>query len=511
MSYYAIGIGGSGAKCLEALIHLSAAGLMPDKDNLYLLFVDSDRSNGNGTRSEQLFRTYQECRANYVGGEDLFKTAIPRLQSAGDANTPNSWSPTRIGERLDNFIVKENLEENYKYFFDMMFSPQEAATVLNEGFRGRPSIGAAVMANAVNLHETEPWQSMRQRMQADAGMGQVSKVVVFGSIFGGTGAAGFPTISRLLSDWAQNARENPLQIGGVLLMPYFSFDSNAIPQNEVHVQSHDFVLNTQAALRYYHQQNFHEFINVTYLLGADQQREMPVTSLGSATQENPAHWIELCGALAAVDFFGADNAASATYRLLGCNSADNLQWEDLPHAEVQEKLLKLARFSFAFLSTYYPMLENIESTGSGYRAPWYVDFFENQNLNLRERLGSELTSVKEYCEKFLRWLANIEFSINGQDNESHQLIPYTSFAHNILNPATNTNEITLLGRNRDNDTFEANFLENGFAEILLPNMSRDNADLASLWERLCRELPSNPSIVNSWPFINALYRQCGSH
>ena len=46
MGYYAIGIGGTGAKCLESLIHLAAAGMMPDGD-LHLLFVDPDTSNGS--------------------------------------------------------------------------------------------------------------------------------------------------------------------------------------------------------------------------------------------------------------------------------------------------------------------------------------------------------------------------------------------------------------------------------------------------------------------------------
>jgi len=30
MNYYVIGIGGTGAKCIEALTHLCAAGMMPD-------------------------------------------------------------------------------------------------------------------------------------------------------------------------------------------------------------------------------------------------------------------------------------------------------------------------------------------------------------------------------------------------------------------------------------------------------------------------------------------------
>ena len=50
MGYYAIGVGGTGAKCLESLIHLSAAGMMPKSDELHVLFVDPDTSNGSRAR-----------------------------------------------------------------------------------------------------------------------------------------------------------------------------------------------------------------------------------------------------------------------------------------------------------------------------------------------------------------------------------------------------------------------------------------------------------------------------
>ena len=44
MGYYAIGIGGTGAKCLESLIHLAAAGMMPTNKDLHVLFVDPDNA-----------------------------------------------------------------------------------------------------------------------------------------------------------------------------------------------------------------------------------------------------------------------------------------------------------------------------------------------------------------------------------------------------------------------------------------------------------------------------------
>ena len=59
MGYYAIGIGGTGAKCLESLIHLAAAGMMPDNSDLYILFVDPDEANGSSCTCQGNFKSLQ--------------------------------------------------------------------------------------------------------------------------------------------------------------------------------------------------------------------------------------------------------------------------------------------------------------------------------------------------------------------------------------------------------------------------------------------------------------------
>ena len=47
MKYYLISIGGTGAKCLEAFVHMNAAGLMKNRGEIKIIYVDPDASNGN--------------------------------------------------------------------------------------------------------------------------------------------------------------------------------------------------------------------------------------------------------------------------------------------------------------------------------------------------------------------------------------------------------------------------------------------------------------------------------
>ena len=52
MKNFIVGIGGTGAKCLEHLLHCCSAGLGPD--NLWAGMVDQDEANGNVSRTKIL-------------------------------------------------------------------------------------------------------------------------------------------------------------------------------------------------------------------------------------------------------------------------------------------------------------------------------------------------------------------------------------------------------------------------------------------------------------------------
>ncbi len=499
MSYYAIGIGGTGAKCLESLIHLVAAGLMPDNEKLYVLFVDPDKANGSLSRANDLLKCYDHCRKNIVADTDFLKTPI-------EIADPDVWSPLADGVNQLNEFIKYNIlkaqSEEIAHLFDILYSPEEKETSLDKGFRGHPSIGAAVMASSVNLKDEEPWKTFWERIETDNGQAKEVKVMLFGSIFGGTGASGFPTIARLLHDEFK-AFKNPekFQIGGVLMLPYFSFSS--IENAGMQANANDFLLNTQSALNYYSQQDNLKIFNSVYVVGSDDVVDMRVSAIGGQEQENQPHFTELYSALAAVEFFSGKSAAKDDnrYQLAAREAKGLLKWTDLPMDtnELQKKILQLVRFSFAYLSNYYPMLKDIADNGQVYRAPWYVDFFKSKDIDVKTRLQHEFDDVKKYCENFLLWFANVEFSITASQTTSQNLLNFTPFAYIRIDD----NKKNTVDRRQSND-----YHLDEFEKIKLPGMEKDSS-LADLWERMCEARPKT-SDKNSWLFINELYRQCGN-
>src|SRR5689334_107199 len=132
MSYYIVGIGGTGAKCVESLVHLCAAGLMPDNKQLFALFVDTDGSNGSLGRAQTLLQNYKGCQEMQRGATELFKTPIKIAR-------PDVWSPIDDKpDRLDEFFRYDTLTQSNKgiaHLFDVLYSSDEKKTTLEKGFR----------------------------------------------------------------------------------------------------------------------------------------------------------------------------------------------------------------------------------------------------------------------------------------------------------------------------------------------------------------------------------------
>ena len=59
---FVIAIGGTGMRCLEAFTHLSAIGMF-DNQEIEVLTLDTDQSNGNKAKVEQLISLYTRIKS----------------------------------------------------------------------------------------------------------------------------------------------------------------------------------------------------------------------------------------------------------------------------------------------------------------------------------------------------------------------------------------------------------------------------------------------------------------
>ncbi|MGA1131802.1 MAG: tubulin-like doman-containing protein [Prochlorotrichaceae cyanobacterium] len=423
-SLYVIGIGGTGSKCLEAIIHLAAAGIFPLR-TLKILFVDADESNGNLERSRQNLGTYASCQ------QVIRSTTQQTSWLQTEVKSYDLWSPfgTQADEkRLNSFFGYTSMRQQSPELadlFDVLYTPEEQKTDLAVGFRGRPAIGAAVMSqiNLDRLNE-RPWSTLIGEIQQDATAGHSVRIILCGSIFGGTGASGLPTIGKLLSEKVnREGQRNRVKIGALFMLPYFQFapQGGDVQEDEVFARSENFLINTEAALRYYTKQAEGTFDKV-YLLG-NENRSTFNFSIGKTTQKNDPHFLELYAALAAKDFLTTSDEESPIDQkvvILSRKSLGVLGWSDLPgRAEVRYKLAQATRFAYVWLDNLLPEFNSIMRSGTTQysKIPWFPKFYKTKGglfgskdflpdfSDPREQEARK--AITNWCTEFTQWLYQI--------------------------------------------------------------------------------------------------------
>jgi len=418
MNHYLIAVGGTGAKVAESVLHLAAVGLMTGK-SLHIIFVDQDRSNGNLGRTQVLLDTYSFCKKiGFSDSSDIFKAEVTK-------SSPPVWSPIPDMNASLKQVVGYNLipsdKEAIRGLYDVLFSEAEKQTPLDEGFRGHPSIGAAAFFKAVNLGEEEPWMTLASKVRQDTSSGDAVKIFVAGSIFGGTGAAGVPTIARLLKDKLIKAdvKEAHLSIGASLILPYFNFlemqgqtPSSDQNQRTLVAKADNFLVKTKVALRYYEANQLLRVFRSLYVIGNDTPKAVGEYSIGSVSQRNDAHAIELLSALAAREFFMNDSK-DGNVKLAARKSASAIEWEDFPdHRVMKQRLADYLRFAFVYLAQYEPIVQCVSSI-KACKIPWLLDYFGGA---LPEESLRSLNKLGEYLRSYLTWIAEIHNTANQEVN-----------------------------------------------------------------------------------------------
>lgn len=420
MSLFVIGVGGSGAKCLEAIAHLHASGLLQNGTSadarLGTFLVEPDQQSTLLARAKTAIDRYIKMRLLLGNKVNQF--------ARGEVRHYGTWSPmgqAASGLSLDQVFPKAVLRtqaSGLAALFDCLFPPEEQRVELDVGFRGRPPIGSAVMSR-VDIDseaQTGQWKQMLGDIEAAAGGGTPPVIHLFGSVFGGTGASGVPTLGQMLKSWLDERGLHSVRVNASLLLPYFDFDGQGQASTGVHAEARNFQLNTDAALHYLRTSGTSCFDQV-YLIGSDIKARYGF-SIGGRSQSNAAHIVELLAALGMRH--GLKPAAAGSYaHVLSRAAADQISWDDIPDNEVVgEALARAARFAVAWLNNVSLEVDAAQSLDmstflSG--APWASQFFQaggkangssktgRPSIRSSEELALKL-AIDAYTETLLQWL-----------------------------------------------------------------------------------------------------------
>ena len=410
-------IGGTGSRVLKSLIMLLASGAKPNTDKEYEIvpiMIDPHKTNEDLKRTLSLLDNYQAITNKAGIGNGFFSTKILKLcdlTASQDKKSENfTFNLQKVADsKFRDYIEYNQMDESNKGLTDILFSGNsinkngEKVDLLDVemdiGFVGNPNIGSVVLNQFKDSEEFKDFAS---------NYNQDDRIFIISSIFGGTGAAGFPTVLKNIRNAINNNNidsrgllENS-KIGALTVLPYFNIEK----KQDSPIQKSDFIAKTKDALNYYKDNiSGNNSINALYYIYDDLNGLAYPNDPGAEGQKNPAHVVELFSALAVLDFLEiSDNdllckngkAETPIYKEFGVkNDTTDLKFSDLENKTELKISLPLSQFLLfhKYINEHFD--ETIEIQAWSNNNPVIDNKFTNENF-YRTNLIGILDSFKEW-------------------------------------------------------------------------------------------------------------------
>jgi len=311
-------IGGTGSRVLRSLTHLLAAGVKPENNTFDIvpIIIDPHHGNEDLQRAARMLDWYKKVR-KISNPNGFFSTNICTLEDLKadgpdkyDEKTTFTFKLRGSGDKFRNYIGYGNMDQENQALVDLLFSGVSKDNrgedcdlldiQMDIGFVGNPNVGSVVLNQIV---DSDIFDSFARNFDPDN-----DRIFIISSIFGGTGAAGFPCLLKNIREGKGESSANLKQakIGAVSVLPYFKLEKN----DNSAINYSDFIAKTKSALYYYAKSVTGEktrSVNVMYYIG-DRPDKSYTNDPGYGGQKNKAHFIELAGALAIINFLSMNSS-----------------------------------------------------------------------------------------------------------------------------------------------------------------------------------------------------------
>lgn len=402
MENYLFFIGGTGARIYRAFLHACAAGAV-SADRVHAFLIDADSLSAAASECRGLYRAYKNYRAilNMDGAKNAAKTSAfhcdIRMREEG-VISPVPPEITRLQQ-----VTRDEAENRALAWF---YTEEERMQSLEKGFYARPNIGCVFFQDFRHSALTDALNEIERQVRNTQSGGV--RVVLAGSVFGGTGAAGIPSLVKMIRKQCGDDSSR-LRCCGVLATPYFCMAEKEEANNDIDIRGEDFFFNTREALKYY---KFSQAFDTVYLVG---RKSLDLVSLeytdGGARQKNKPHIIELYAAMAVANCLSGTAAPEKTEFWSYIADSEGMGWQNMPSQFY--RLADMLRAQAILENEIYPYMDLREETDSPIWSgiyQWYPLYHMSDAGNRRS-----MAAIRGYSRSFLEWVYYMQSGyINGQ-------------------------------------------------------------------------------------------------
>lgn len=289
-------VGGTGIRVMKSITMLMAGGMSTNGYTVVPIIVDPHLDLEEKKKLHSLIACYEDIRRKSIkNGEStlnapvgFFNSEILTLPELTEQTTKKQQN-VGSNEKFSSYIGLSNLSVNdvNNYFVETLFSTKNLNSPLSVGFKGNPNVGTVVLGDII---ESATWfEDFERHCEKD------DRVFIISSIFGGTGASGFPLLEKKIKNADDKPTVKNALLGAVTVMPYYALKDPAA--NNSDIDSANFYTKTKAALAYYDGKVKSDYL---YYIGEKSLRQMYDND--EKKQNDTANFIELIAASSLFDF-----------------------------------------------------------------------------------------------------------------------------------------------------------------------------------------------------------------
>jgi hypothetical protein len=289
-------IGGTGIRVMKSITMLMASGMSTNGHTVVPVILDPHLDLKEKGDLHTLLESYKSIYNDSVSAGDGSKlNALPgffnsEIQMLGDlVTTPIATQAQAADQSFDSYINKGGLAVNdiNHHLIETLFSQKNLNNKLSVGFKGNPNVGTVVLGKMI---EDADWFQSFKNICEDG-----DKIFIISSIFGGTGASGYPLLEKKIKGASDRPAIQQALMGAVTVLPYFSLSDPARSGSDI--DSSNFYTKTKAALAYYQNTVKSDYL---YYVGETSLKKEYVNN--EKEQKDAAHFIEVVAASAFFDF-----------------------------------------------------------------------------------------------------------------------------------------------------------------------------------------------------------------
>lgn len=451
-------VGGTGLRVMKSVTMLMAAGMDTNGYTIVPIKVDPHRDLDERKGLNALLEDYEKIyKRTVTDGSEILNplkgffssemVSLGELYNQQNDTDELGGEESRFGDYIDAYLPNDEVN---KFFVQTLYSQKNLDSKLSVGFKGNPNVGTVVLGDMI---DGANWFEGFLDKFNDG-----DRIFIISSIFGGTGASGYPLIEKKIRNSKDYPRVMKALMGAVTVLPYYSLEDPDTTNSDI--DSTSFLTKAKSALAYYE-----DTVQSNYLYYVGEKSENWTTyENNEVEQRDKAHFVELVAASALFDFLKREEPDTTQYlsRAIRENkqSLDHISLGD----DYNDILKCLADFSLLRLivnvlpnEPYFPLKKRRAMDEKFYSGDEYValkNFLEAfkvwyDELATNKRAFTPLNLDKE--NKLSLWIKGMSLELNNdsdillgmieanrldKENHNNQFRYMLAFAYEAINKYT---------------------------------------------------------------------------